>query len=160
MLAECLHSAGNRVAGCLVAGLDQELAVGNELRLGQRHAAEFALHQFGDQIVPRVFATLLDHLLEVGVQFTASTHGGLLSVLARALVFRIVLADDFVGPPEELLPIGLRGTEDPGDHGDGKRCREGVDEVTFAGRALGRCLIDDAAGDAIDLLTPGVPPSG
>ena len=50
-LAEGLHAAGDGVAGRLVARLDQELAVGDQLLAGQGHSVDLALHQLGDQVV-------------------------------------------------------------------------------------------------------------
>ena len=77
-------------------------------------------------------AALRHHLLEVAVQLAAGPHGGLLRALAGTPVLGIVLADDLVGPPEVVLPVGVGHTEDPGDDGHRKRCGEGVDEVALA----------------------------
>ena len=50
-LAEGLHTAGDGVTGRLVARLDQQLAVGDQLLLGQGRTVDLALHQLGDQVV-------------------------------------------------------------------------------------------------------------
>ena len=52
-LAEGLHATGDGVPGGLVARLDQQFAVGDQLLSGQGHTVDLALHQLGDQVVLR-----------------------------------------------------------------------------------------------------------
>ena len=158
MLAEGLHAAGDGITSRFVARLDQELAVGDQLLLGQGYPVNLALRQLGHQVVLRVLTSLIHHLLEVAVQLTPGPHRRLLRALAGASILRIILPDDLVGPAEEPLPVDLWHAEHPGDHGDGEGSGEHLDEVAFRNVTPGRALIDDANGDALDLLAPGMGP--
>ena len=151
-LTEGLHAPGDGVPGGLVAGLHQQLAVGDELLLGERHTVDLALHQLGDQVVLGILTTGGHHGPEVPVQLAASPHRGLFGALAGEPVLGIVLADDLVGPPEVVFPVGSGHPQDPGDHRHRIRGGEGVDEVALPDLAPGGGPLHHLGRDPLDLL--------
>ncbi len=134
VLAEREQPAADRVARRLVARLDEELAVRDELLLGERRPVDLAADQLAHQIVLRVAPALVDQAPEVGVHLAAGALDRLAGRLARAPVLRIVLADHLVGPAEQQLPVVARHAEDPGDHRERERRGDAFDEVELARR--------------------------
>src|SRR5262245_57726450 len=129
MLAEGEQPPTDRVPCGLVARFDHELAVGEDLLVTKRRPVDRGAHQLAHQIVLGGTAALLDQTAEVGVQLTARAPDRLAGGLAGAPVLRIVLPDHLVRPAEEQVPVFSRNAEDPGDHRDGKRRGEALDEV-------------------------------
>ncbi len=152
MLAEGEQTPADGVARGLVARLDQELAVGEELLLGERHTVDLAANELADQIVLGVASALLDQTLEVSVQLAARAPEGLTGPLAGASELGIVVADHLVGRAVQQLPVVTRHAEAPGDHGERERCRDALDEVALAGCAPGRCRVEDLDRDALEIL--------
>ena len=68
VLAERQQAAADRVAGGLVAGLDEQLAIGEQLLLGERRAVDRSAQQVADKIFPRLRAPLLDEPLEIAAE--------------------------------------------------------------------------------------------
>src|SRR5262245_65786362 len=105
VLAEREQPPTDRVPRGLVARLDHELAVGEDLLVTERCAVDRGADQLAHQIVLRVATALLDQTVEVGMQLAARAPDGLAGRLAGAPVLRIVLADHLVRPAEEQLPV-------------------------------------------------------
>ncbi len=68
MLAQQLSPAADQVPGRLGAGDQQELAVREQVALGQRLAVQLAGHQVADHVVGRLPAALREQLAEEGHQ--------------------------------------------------------------------------------------------
>ena len=152
VLGEREQPAADRVARRLVARLDEQLAVRDELLLGERRAVDLAADQLAHQVVLRVAAALVDQALEVGVHLAARPLDGLARRLARAPVLGIVLADHLVGPAEQQLPVVARHAEDPRDHRERERRGDALDEVELARGARGRRVVEDLDRDALDVV--------
>src|SRR5262249_26179610 len=129
MLAEGEQAPTDRVPCGLVARLDHELAVVERLLVTGRRPVNRGADPLAHQLVFGVAATLLDQTAEVGMQLAARAPDRLAGGLAGAAVLRIILPDHLVRPPEEQLPVFARNTEDPGDHRDGERRGDALDEV-------------------------------
>src|SRR4029079_15892211 len=67
MLTEREEPTADRVAGGLVPGLHQQLAVEEQLLVGERRTLERAAHERSDEIVLRLAAALRDQLGEARV---------------------------------------------------------------------------------------------
>ena len=63
--------AADRVAGGLVAGFDDQLAVREELQLGERLAVDLGGDELADDVVARLAPVPLDQLGEVRVHLDA-----------------------------------------------------------------------------------------
>ena len=71
VLVEREETAADRVAGGLVAGLDDQLAVREQLHLGERLAVDLGRDELAHDVVARLAAVPLDQLGEVGVHLDA-----------------------------------------------------------------------------------------
>src|SRR5262245_47198263 len=71
VLAEGEEATADRVACRLVTGLDEQLAVRQQLRLCERLAVDGAAEQLAHEIVAGVAPTLLDQARQVAVQLAA-----------------------------------------------------------------------------------------
>jgi hypothetical protein len=116
VLAKGEQPPADGVARGLVARLDQELAVGEDLLVGERCSVDLAADELAHQIVLRVAPAERDQALEIGVQLAARAHEGLTGRLAGAPVLRIVSTDHLVATAVQQLPVLTRDAESPGDH--------------------------------------------
>src|SRR5262249_6277175 len=138
VLAEGEQPPADRVPCGLVARFDYELAVGEYLLVTKRRPVDRGADQLAHQIILGIAAALLDQTVEVGVQLATRAPDRLAGGLAGAPVLRIVLADHLVRPAEEQVPVFTRNAEDPGDHRDGERRGDPLDEVALAHGTPGR----------------------
>ena len=132
VLREGEQPAADGVARRLVAGLDEQFTVRDQLLVGERLAVDFALEKLAHEVVSRFLAALVEQPLEVRVHLAARPLDGLTGRLALTPVLGIVLADHFVGPAEQVLPVGRRHTEDPRDDAEREWRRDAADEVELA----------------------------
>ena len=116
VLVEREQAAADRVAGGLVAGFDDELAVRQELHLGERLAVDLGGDELAHDVVARLAPVPLDQLGEIGVHLDAGAAQGLPGALARTAELGIVLADDLVRPSEQQLTVLGGHAEEPRDH--------------------------------------------
>src|SRR5262245_37870988 len=151
VLAEGEQPPADRVPRGLVARLDRELARGEDLVVTERRSVDRGADQLAHEIVLRVAAALLDQTIEVGMQLPARAPDGLAGRLAGAPVLRIVLADHLVRPAEEQLPVSRRNAEAPGDHRDGERRGDTLDEVALGQGIPGGRPVENLDRDAFDV---------
>src|SRR5262245_17498488 len=154
MLAEREQASADGVAGGLVAGLDEELAVQGELQAGERTAVDLGVDQLADQVVVRVVPALLDQAVEIGVHLTAGTLDRLARGLAGPPVLGVLLADHLVRPAEQQIPVVPGNPQHGGDHGEREGSGDALDEVELATAPRGRGVVEDLLRDALDVGAP------
>ena len=126
VLGEREQPAADRVARRLVAGFDEQLAVREQLLLGERRAVDLrvdAARSRGRRRGSRRRCSISSR--EVRVQLAARALDRLARRLARAPELGIVLADHLVGPAEQQLPVGTRarrGSRRSPRAGTARRC--------------------------------------
>ena len=153
MLAERQQTAADGVAGGLVARLDQQLAVEDELLPGERPAVDLGVDQVAHQVVLRGAPALLDQPVEVGVHLAARPFDRPARRLARPPVLGVVLTDHLVRPPEQQRPVLTGHAEERRDHRQREGAGDALDEVELARRARRRRSVEDVDGDALELRT-------
>ncbi|MFC7101748.1 hypothetical protein ACFQQB_15525 [Nonomuraea rubra] len=143
MVEEREHATGGRVAGGLVAGDHEEEDEEVELVLAEGLAVLVRLEELGDDVVLGVRLALGGELVGVGVDL----HGRARALLGAGGVVGVLGADHAVGPVEQLVAIGRRGSEQFADHVERQGCGDFGDEVDLAGQ-----LVEEVVADIADVL--------
>ena len=127
-----------------MAGVEQQDAGGDEFVLAEPALLALGDEELADQVVAEVDAArprVAAH--EVGE--LGRRRGG--ALLDRSCDAELVHRHHPMRPVEQLRPQGARDAEEVGDHGDGDRGCESLDQVR---RAVGRDRVDPRVGERGD----------
>ena len=148
-----LDAAGDRVAGRLVAGGQQQHEVAVDFGGAQLPAVHLGAEQVREEVVAQAVALPLGDQLGVVVEpLGADSAAGLAGGFAREAEFRIVGTDQHLGPLEDLVPVFLGDAAHVADCGDGQLGRQLVHQVDGGALAALGEAGDDAVGESADVV--------
>ena len=153
MLVEGDDRAGQGVAGRLVPRDHQQEPEHPELHVVEPVAVDLRVHDPAHDVVQRLGAPGVGHLLAVREQLREGRDG----VLRRPAGLRVLEGEQRVAPLVDQVAVGTRHPEQVGEHAERELGRHGGDEV-----ALGVVVepIDDLAGVDEDGLVEALDGAG